>query len=92
MMRIQFIAMVASGCTLLAVYYLGLAAQEFLTPAVASHNDPTRLARIRAAKMLPIIKPILFDAPEVNAGTAIEACSIILRAALGCSKKCGVKV
>ena len=36
-------------------------------PPVAVHGDPARLARIRAAKMPKIDKPIMFDTPEADA-------------------------
>src|SRR5262249_36466201 len=36
-------------------------------PAAAVHGDPARLARIRAARMPKLDKPILFDTPEADA-------------------------
>jgi hypothetical protein len=37
------------------------------TPGLKAHGDPARLARIKAAKMPKIDKPILFDTPEADA-------------------------
>ncbi len=36
-------------------------------PAVSVHGDPARLARIHAAKMPKIDKPVMFDTPEADA-------------------------
>ena len=35
--------------------------------AAAPHGDPARVARIRAAKMPPITKPVMFNTPEADA-------------------------
>jgi hypothetical protein len=35
--------------------------------AAAAHGDPARLARIRAAKMPKVTRPVLFDTPEADA-------------------------
>jgi hypothetical protein len=44
-----------------------LGAPAGAAPAAAAHGDPARLARIKAAKMPTIDKPILFDTPEADA-------------------------
>jgi hypothetical protein len=44
-----------------------VAGQAAAPPAAAVHGDPARLARLKAAKMPRLDKPVLFDTPEADA-------------------------
>jgi hypothetical protein len=44
-----------------------IAGQAAAPPAAAVHGDPSRLARLKAAKMPAFDRPVLFDTPEADA-------------------------
>src|SRR5690242_13773263 len=63
MTRRSALALTALGACLA----LGPAASFGQGPPAAAHGDPARLARIRAAKMPALDRPVPFDTPEADA-------------------------
>jgi len=66
-MRFRLLRLVAVLLTSVALVPAGIGAAQGAPPTGRVFTDPARLARIRAAKMPAITRPVLFDTPEADA-------------------------